>query len=348
MLNRTEFPKFSYGCALMGENRKILIYLDQNIINDLRDGESSKDGLSDFLKSLQQPGAMLVYSDVHLEECRAFYDPDQYAKALDENSFFYMPSCEKLDSAVVAQCGVARKLICSPPDFFDRSNGLLLWFLPIIQYISGWLGDVEAEDIKNDLIKEVDLWISDLERELRDLVDVRELHGLVDVRELRGKLLETVNSIDLEKNKLEAASAYPTSKKAWNERYARLDRLAPGDVFDHIMSEIGGAQAASLRENFPKGCWPKEPYRTVGTLAGLAFLFFMYGVHRDSGVRRSSQQNRIARFLAQFRDCRHIEAAARCDLFVSNDAGARKLACVTYAHAGVPTQVASLTFASGQ
>lgn len=43
------------------------------------------------------------------------------------------------------------------------------------------------------------------------------------------------------------------------------------------------------------------------------------------------------RFQAQVRDCRHIEEAAGCDLFLSSDAGAITLARATYAYAGIST-----------
>lgn len=155
--------------------------------------------------------------------------------------------------------------------------------------------------------------------------------------------MEALFSVDLENLKREGLAQQPKTDREWNHRFGKLDNLGPEDIVEFLFSENDHHAAQQLRSMFPKRAWPKGAYQERGSLTGLAFFLFTQGVGRDSKVKKGSQTNRRKRFQAQYRDCRHIEEAAGCDIFLSLDAGAIKLAQAAYAYAGVRTTARKLT-----
>lgn len=314
----------------MEETRNFTIYLDQNIISHLREGQPASEELLSALKKFQKCGAIIVYSNIHVEECRAFHEPEQFVGVLDAIDGHYIQPSERLGLQFEIRPNIAKDLLLSEADFAGKSLALLSNQMLLSQYALAWLGELEAEDLKQELEADIDLWIEEFERETL---------GLVDSSSIRQQLLDSLHSLDLDKLKHQGLELQPLSAQEWNARYSRIDQLASDEVAEFILSELGDQAAQHLSGMFPKKIWPNGTYQESGTLTGLTFFLFTQGVGRDRGVKSGSQSNRRKRFQAQFRDCQHIEEAARCGLFLSNDAGAIQLAKAAYAYAGVKTSV---------
>lgn len=313
----------------MNPEGKITVYLDQNVLSHLREGEAAQEALGCIVEGLCQQGVVFVYSRVHVEECRAFYDPIQYVRVLNRIRARYISPTSSLEGEPELIPDVADDLILDTEDFLDRCASLLSNLMLIVQFGLGWLGDLDAAVLRSELEDEVDRFIE---------VVSRETDGLADVKKMREQLISSLNTIDLSKIRLEGAN-FSLTEEQWNERYSQLDRLAEDRIFDYILGQIDGKEAKRLVSDFPKNFSRKGNSCEYGKLTGFALLLFCQGVGRDPRVKKKGQDERRKRFLAQLRDCQHIEEAARFDCFVSNDARAVKLAEAVYAHAGVKTHV---------
>lgn len=281
-----------------------------------------------MLEVFREHGAVYVYSDVHVEECRAFNEPEQYVRVISEVDGYYIQRTERSGQLREARSNMAEELILSDTDFASKCLALLNNQMVLSQYVLGWLGELEAKELMRELEADIDLWAEEVERETL---------GLLTASSTRQQLLDPLLSLDLDKLKLEGLEQQPQTERDWNQRFSTIDKLGADEVVDFILSEIDDEAAQHLRGMFPKGVWPNSAYQEPGALTGLAFFLFAHGVGRDSKVKRGRQPNRRKRFQAQFRDCRHIEEAAGSDLFLSADAGAIKLAQAAYAYAGVST-----------
>ncbi|SFL26521.1 hypothetical protein SAMN04488518_1356 [Pseudovibrio ascidiaceicola] len=313
----------------MEDKRKFIIYLDQNILSNLREGEPARDELLRTLKHYQKHEPIFVYSQVHVEECRAFHDPDQFVRVIDEIKGFYIQPSERFEHNFEISPNRAKDLMLSKPDLASKAQEYISELLVLAQYVVGWLGKLESKELQQELEKSIDLLVPELQR---------ETFGLLDVVSFRQILLESLRSIDLDKHKSDALHQQPQTTCEWNERFNQIDNLASDNVVEFIFSELGDEAKRRLIDTFPQKNWPNGPYANNGALVGLTFLLFTQGVGRDPKVKKGNQSTRRKRFRAQFRDCRHIEEAARCDLFLSNDSGAIKLAQAAYAYAGVSTE----------
>ena len=244
-----------------------------------------------------------------------------------------MKPSSNLEHSFDVTSGAADELILTRLDFTDKCMAFLSGQLTVMQFIVGWLGGLEAGELIMELEEEIEAWL----REVNE-----ETSGFADVEGFRRLLLQSLHSLDLETLKSEAQSQQPRSENEWNKRFSQIDKLKPEDVASFVFSILGDDTSEQLARMFPRKSWPAGPYGEAGTLTSLALLLFTQGVGRDSGVRRKGQSHRRKRFQAQFRDCRHIEQASRCSLFLSNDSGAIALAKAVYSHAGVNTQIVRL------
>jgi len=314
--------------VILEDSVKFTVYLDQNIIGHLREGESAKEELSKVLERFRELGAAFVYSDIHVEECRAFYQPEQYVRVLDEIDAYYIQPIESGEKHFYIKSNMAGDLVQSEPDFASKSVAFLSNQMKIVQFALGWLGELEAEELMRELEVEIDLWLDELDR---------ETYGLCDTVQIRQQLFEPLCSLDINTLKQEGLEQQPQTDSEWNKRFSQIDKLPAAEVADFILEEIGPDTAEHLRSIFPKKTWPDAVYLENGTLTGLSFFLFTQGVGRDRSVKSGSQLKRRKRFRAQFRDCQHIEAAARCALFLSSDSRDVTLAQAAYAYAGVKT-----------
>ena len=114
------------------------------------------------------------------------------------------------------------------------------------------------------------------------------------------------------------------------------------DVALYIISCLDDNEKNAIQDQLPQGFWSNIASREEGALSGFAFMLFMCGLIRDKRVRTKGRARREKHFLGQFRDCVHIENAARCAVFVTFDKGAARLAKAVYSYAGIQTEVLHL------
>lgn len=318
----------------MAGPKYLTIYLDQNLLGDLLDGAPAKSKVENALAYFREKGAVYVYSDVHVEECRAFYEPKQFVQVIRELNGYYLPSKGEQVHDRVAKPNMAKELLLRESDFEEECVIWLNHHLLISQYMLGWLGELEAKELVNEIGTGIDIWAAKAERETQ---------GLFKASIAREQLLDAFLSIDLDKLKREGFEIQPRTEREWNQRFSLIDATKPEDIVELVFSLIDDEAAQYLRRMFPKGAWPHGAYHEPGTLTGLAFFLFCQGVGRDSKVKSGTQTRRRNRFLAQYRDCRHIEEAASCSVLLSRDRRAIKLARAVYCYAGVETVAKEVT-----
>lgn len=313
----------------METNQQFSVYLDQNILSHLREGQPHKDAIMAMLDSLKSKGGHLVYSRIHIEECRAFYQPKQFIQVLNDIGGLYILPEVTFNQKLLLRPNAAETLLCGEDDIAAKGIRLLNDNLLLSQYALGWLGDLEASELKKQMQNEIDLWVDELKR---------ETFGLLDTRPILQQLSDSLRSIDLDKLRNEGEQSQPETDAEWNKRFSELDGTPTADLFARVLGYMDEKNQHIVSDMFPKSTWPEGPYQKAGTLAALCILLFTQGVERNRKVKSGSLTKRKKHFLAQFRDCCHIEEAARCHFFVSVDKGAFKLAQAVYAHAGVSTQ----------
>ncbi|MEP3783914.1 hypothetical protein [Ascidiaceihabitans sp.] len=313
----------------MEESQRFSVYLDQNILSHLREGEPHRDAIMTMLDSLKSKGGHLVYSRIHIEECRAFHQSEQFIQVLNAIGGLYIVPEVTFNQQLLLRPNAAEGLLRGEDDFAAKSIQFLNDNLLLSQYAFGWLGALDASDLKNDMQNEIDLWVDALKREPL---------GLLDTQSILQQLSDNLQSIDLNRLRYEAKQAQLETDAEWNQRYSELDGTPNADLVEHVLSYMDKKSQHIVSDMFPKSNWPEGAYQEAGTLAGLCILLFSQGVGRNRKVKSGKLEKRKKHFLTQFRDCCHIEEAARCHFFVSEDAGAIKLAQAVYAHAGVSTQ----------
>ncbi|MDP2062986.1 MAG: hypothetical protein Q8J98_07760 [Phaeovulum sp.] len=126
------------------------------------------------------------------------------------------------------------------------------------------------------------------------------------------------------------------------KNYAQLDEMPDDEVADYLISCLDENDQAAIRKRYPPLFWADFKTREEGDLTGFAFLQFMMGLVREKRAKKRDQQRRAKYFRTQFQDCRHIETASRCAVFVTFDKGAARLAKAVFAYAGVRTEVVHL------
>lgn len=312
----------------MADKSHLTIYLDQNILSDLLDGAPNKAKVENTLNYLREKGAVYVYSDVHVEECRAFYEPEQFVRVIEELNGFYVPARGGQRQEREPKPNMAEDLLLREADFETECRAMLNNLLLLSQYMLGWLGELEANELMHELKEGIDAWANKVERETQ---------GIFKASLAREQLLEPLLSIDLEKQKRKGTELQPRTEREWNQRFSKIDAAKSAEIVEFIFSIVDDKAAQHLWRMYPKGTWPHGTYNVQGTLTGLTFFLFTQGVGRDSKVKSGNQTKRRKRFEAQFRDCRHIEEAAGCSVFLSRDRPAIKLAQAVYNYTGVGT-----------
>ncbi len=314
----------------MAADDRFSVYLDQNLLGHLIHGAAARQELLAYLNKLKDRGAVFVYSNVHVEECRAYAKPEEYADVLDEIQGHHILPNNHLPQGLQTELGSAHDLILKEENFAEKSTALLDEINLISQFCLGWLGEADAADLKDELALKIEYWAQEVERETL---------GLVQSSRVSEEMLTSLNSLDIAKIKQDGQIQYALTNREWTAIRGQLDVLVPEQVADFVFSKLDEKTQTYLLDMFPKVSGRNGEYLQSGTLTGLAFLLFIRGVGWDGRVRRNTQMKRRKRFQAQLRDCRHIEEAAFCHCFLSDDEGAVKLAKATYAHAGISTLV---------
>ncbi len=201
-----------------------------------------------------------------------------------------------------------------------------------LHFAADWLGEVDAKDLQDEIVSEMDVFWASIETELPETT-----HGAL--RAAKDALAQEIRNIPLQNLQDENRELQSKLRARLPQSYAQLDEIPAKDVVSYVFSCLDDAEQTEIQQQFPPGFWSKPEDRKDGALAGFAFMLFFMGIVRDGRVRRKERKRREKHFLGQFRDCLHIEEASRCAVFLTFDVGAARLAKAVYSYAGVATHV---------
>ena len=310
-------------------------YLDQNVFSRLQDGEAAQERLLAFREASTRRNIALVYSAIHVEECRGSDRPEVFVNILEGLSAQFLEKPGATDTTFTLTSNRARELILADTNFEDETTRVMNTLLSVMQFYLGWLGEVETEDLHNELIEEISRYWQRLENEFPYALPTSLLHG-------KNQLLESIKSLPLDSIRDDSQEMQKRFRERLPKNYAQLDDIPANEAANYLISRIEDPVQRKINSDFPPHFWSKAEDRKEGSLAGFAFMLFALGLIRDPRTKRKDRNHRQQHFLGQFRDCQHIEEASRCDAFVTFDRGAARLAKAAYAYAGVRTQVIHL------
>lgn len=312
------------------------IYLDQNVYSRLQHDDAGRARLLRCLHELAQNGMVFVYSWVHVEECRASEQPDAFSDILDELPAYFLEASDPSHSEFVLTSGRARELILAERDLADEATRRVEDMLKLSHFASGWLDEVNANGILNEITSGLDPFWASIKTELPTT-----MHDAL--RAATESLASLIQDIPLQNLREESQKWQSKLRARLPQNFAQLDAIPAKDVVAYLFSQMDDAEQRGIEQQFPPGFWLEPKNRKDNALSGFAFMLFLTGIVRDRRVGKKGRKRREKHFLGQFRDCTHIEEASRCAAFLTCDAGAARLAKAVYAYAGVPTSVMHLT-----
>jgi len=307
----------------------------------MREGQPNRDEHLAKINRLAQSGAQFVYSTPHIEECRASDRPESYVEAIEKISalWFDPTNLNKriLEMPFLIEQGTnrAREKICAERDFAEDAEQLMNSLLQIQQFSVGWLGTHTEEDLRSEIENEIDTVLASWERQDPDLFTI-----IAPI--LKELLVNITRGMDLQTLTQEAQHSQAMLRARLPQNLAQLDQIPDEEVVEYLFNCLDSEERDCLLQQFPRGFWSDIPQRKVGDLAGFSFMLFMMGLTREKKVKSKGISKRKKHFISQFRDCRHIEIASRCAVFVTFDGSAARLASAAYAYAGAKTMVIHL------
>lgn len=320
------------------------VYIDQNILSNLREGKNIREQLFGLLRMMQDKNYVFIYSMTHVDECRASSQPDQFLKVMEELPVYLMEFQKASDQQSTLSSGRARELLLEPDDTTHHAQRLIEDLLHVFHFASGWLGEVEAKELKTEMAEEMAEYWETIQRDVDWDVLEAELG-----RQAKQKLFAAQGEMD----KLIESMSFDDIRKEWKDclihlkqrlpaNYAQLDEIPDENAVSFVFSCLENQDREDVQSQFPKGFWSNPEARETGQIAGLAFMLFLCGLVRGRDFKKGSTKSRMKHFRSQFRDGIHIENAARCAMFITCDKRAARLARSIYAYAGIETKVIEL------
>jgi hypothetical protein len=311
------------------------LYLDQNVFGHLIEEGETNSAITKLLRTLHEQGAIIAFSSIHVEECRAFHEPAKFVRVLESLDCHFIERKEADASQLALTPEKAADLILREADITDEAAKQLGDLLLPVQFARGWLGDVEAEELREEIFDSArSFW----KRLASNLPEKASPH----LEALENEMLSAIRELPLTQMMADSNAWANSLSKNPNVYFSQIDGHPPETKVSFILSQLSEAEQIHINDQFPAGFWSTVQARQEGNLAGFSFMLFLLGLTRSREVGRKHQNYRRNHFLRQFRDCQHIEEASRCTAFVTFDEGAAKLAKAVYAYAGVATEVCLL------
>ncbi|MFY0617101.1 hypothetical protein [Shimia sp.] len=309
----------------MTAQKQFLVYLDHRVLSELRKHKKMQPQISEYLQQLTGLGAVFVVSHTSLLECYDSGRPLEFAEVLEQFAVKLL--------APVPGAPVQRSLKIFDPvsillgEESSTLSGLkaLETFLQPMQYTSGWLKNTDQTTVQGSVVLELDNEISNLMPEIP--------------RALRDNLSaahENFLKIDLDSVLQESLTDMAALRKNLPANYAQLDELSPIEAVDMIIDGLPPDSMEIIRRSFPKDFWSEKP--KAGDLVGFSFLLFNCGLTREPKIKKGNTRSKQY-YKGQYRDCCHIEEASYCQVLLTFDSNAKRLADAVYSYAGIETQV---------
>ena len=329
---------------MIAPDNTVPIYLDQNILSDLREGKNARDELVALLRKLEERNAIFVYSMTHVEECRDSSQPEKFVQVMEELPVYFMEFENASDPQITLSLNRARGHLLESEDATHQAMRLIADLLKVWHFASGWLGETEAQELKDDMAEEMkDFWKA-LQRDVEWDVLGEELGNQAKqaLAATQDEMAATIEALPFDQTRDEWKQGWVDLRERLPANYAQLDEVPDEEAVSFLFSCLDELGRTELEKQFPQGFWSELEGRVTGELAGLAFLLFLCGLVRDKRVKKGCTERRSQYFRGQFRDGVHVENAARCAVFITSDKGAARLARSIYAYAGVKTEVVQL------
>jgi hypothetical protein len=314
---------------------QVPVYLDQNVFSRLQEDDVARQDTLDLLRLINSKGAIFAYSMIHVAECRDSEKPEIFVAAIEAISAYFLEESSVTDTKITLSPNRAGELILREPDILDEAGWIMEYLLKPIHFSTGWLGETETQELQDELISGVVSFWNWFEKEIP--------YGKTFSDAGKSEMIKMVNTIPLQRLADEGRDSNQRFRKNLPQNYAQLDAVKSEEVVEYLFSQLPENEQPHIKNTYPPRFWSKVEIRKEGDLASLAFLLFLMGLVRDPRMRKKERKRREQHFRGQFRDCRHIEAAARCSIFITFDKGAARLAKAVYAYAGVKTEVLLLS-----
>lgn len=320
------------------ENKKLSVYLDQNILSELREDKPLRIDVEAILSIIFKHGGHPVFSWLHEREILQSDQPEQFIQVLETLDAYYLPDIASQvgssTSSLTLEEGCPRDRISTSPNSFTNIQSSFEDGVQMLNFIRGGLPKNTASNLLVVISASAEQALSslcdDIPAEFQELIRpifetaARDLRLSIQSVPLTNLQTEAVNQKILWKSKL--------------PNFAQVDEMPAEEVVEFMLTQIEGNTQQSLRLTFPRN-FNKSNKPEIGEITGFAYLMFELGVVRAPKAQKGSLESRNKHFLGQFRDCQHIEAAARCCFFITFDKGVARLAKAVYAYAGIKTQV---------
>ena len=332
------------GAYLNSNISCLTIYLDQNIFSGLQQEKPKRANLFDLLQEMGKLGAIFVYSEVHVEECRASDKPEGFVDVIEDLPAYLLEPANGAVANVALSLNRARDLILAERDITDDAMRRIEDLLKPIHFAAGWMDDTDAHELQQEMVCEMDAFWESLELEMLNELEPA-MHDLAHqmFSATKDLMSNTIRSLPIQQLRTDAQEWQSKLRERLPQNYAQLDAKPAEDVIKFIFSCLDETDQKEIQKQFPVGFWSTTVGRQEGSLTGFAFVLFLMGLVRDARVKKRDRALRLKHFLGQFRDCNHIELASRCAVFMTFDEGAARLAKSVYSYAGVQTQVVHLT-----
>ncbi|MDZ4117914.1 MAG: hypothetical protein U1C69_01345 [Phaeovulum sp.] len=139
----------------------------------MQEGNDERQSVLDALNFLSSKGAIFVYSTIHIDECRDSDQPEAFVAIIEDISAHYLEHSSAAETQIALSPNRARGLILAEPDLADEAARMMAESLKLLQFTQGWLGDVEARALKEEIIEGIGPFWKSLENELpREMLDL--------------------------------------------------------------------------------------------------------------------------------------------------------------------------------
>jgi hypothetical protein len=307
--------------------------------------------VAESLCRFNELGAIPVYSSVTVDECRAYLgNQERTVELLDRIDAGYIEREGATDETIAVSLGRARELILAPEDMEHSAKRMMERLLGAMRFGIGWLTPDEADVLRIEALKENAEFWQRFDAEFADAEDVLIAADLVAIADV-ARLAKTGMDKNIHDLFMQAPPAVELQKiedlrRRVQARHQVLQAMPADEQVAYLLTFLSPEDRDHLSKAFPSGFWADPSLREDGNLAGFAFMLYCIGLIGHRKARSGSLNKRMARFLAQFRDCQHIEEASRCGAFLTVDQGGAQLARAVYAYAGVKTEVICLSITS--
>lgn len=307
-------------------------YLDQNVLSRLVDGGEFGEAVAQTLSLVRDTGLSFVCSSVHIEEIERDHRVSAFVDLLESLGVLFLAEASNLKNL---EEGAWHSRIETEPTAISRVADALQGSLRLMNFIQGRENGVEAEELLSELVAEGE----DVMRGLAADIPEEFAHLCAPWFDMKAvELGDVIRSVPIERLRAEAAPFLLEGNEKIQVR-SQVQRLRPSEALAFLMSRQEERAQTEFEEMRRRVREMREPH----TISSFAFAVFEMGFLADREMRGGDAKRRLQRYRAQLNDCRHIEMAAYCDVFLTLDQGAARLASAVFDYLGIGTSCAHLT-----